>query len=99
MADKLPTSRPAWQAEVDAFLARLRSTPPVRADTAAGRLVFALDATASREAAWDQASQIQAEMFREAHSVGGLEIQLVHYGGFGEFAASPWHARADDLLA
>ena len=31
-----------------------------------GRLIFALDATASREPTWDMAAQLQAQMFEEA---------------------------------
>ncbi|MBI1779662.1 MAG: VWA domain-containing protein [Proteobacteria bacterium] len=76
----------------------MRLHPPAVRGEGRGRLVFALDATASREATWDQASHIQAEMFREAHGLGGLEIQLVHYQGFGEFNASPWFREADGLL-
>ena len=36
-----------------------------------GRLVFALDATMSRQPTWDMACQLQADMFREAGSIGG----------------------------
>jgi len=63
-----------------------------------GRLVFAMDATASREPTWDQACHIQAEMFRETAALGGLEIQLVYYRGFGEFKAGSWATTADALL-
>lgn len=63
-----------------------------------GRLIFALDATASREPTWDHASHLQAEMFRETASLGGLEIQLCYYRGFGEFHASPWLNNTDQLL-
>jgi hypothetical protein len=56
-----------------------------------GRLIFALDATASRQPAWDQACQLQADMFRAAIGVGGLEMQLVYYRGpNGECKASGW---------
>src|SRR5262249_13530539 len=71
----------------DTFLADLkkRSGPSTR-----GRLIFALDATASREATWDTACKLQAEMFREAASAGGLDLQLVYYRGLGECRASRW---------
>lgn len=63
-----------------------------------GRLIFSLDATASREPTWDHASHLQAEMFRETASLGGLEIQLCYYRGFGEFHVSPWLRSTDQLL-
>jgi hypothetical protein len=53
-----------------------------------GRLVFALDATASRQPTWDLASKLQAEMFLEAASVGGLEFQLAYYRGLNECRTS-----------
>jgi hypothetical protein len=53
-------------------------------------LIFAMDATASREPTWDQACHIQAEMFSETAALGGLEIQLCYYRGFKEFRASGW---------
>lgn len=63
-----------------------------------GRLLFALDATASREPTWREAARIQADMFREAASLGGLTIQLAYYRGFAEFAATPWLGDAEALL-
>ncbi|MCW5772520.1 MAG: VWA domain-containing protein [Rhodospirillaceae bacterium] len=76
---------------MDAFLRDLAATPaPQHRPGARGRLIFAMDATASREPTWDTAIQIQAEMFAAAESLGGLQVQLVHYRGFGEFRASPW---------
>jgi hypothetical protein len=95
--DNLPST--SSRAEVDAFLRKVAVTPAAKPAGRPGRLIFALDATASRQPTWDQASQIQAEMFRETAALGGLEIQLVHYGGFGEFNASPWLTRSSDLLA
>jgi hypothetical protein len=46
-----------------------------------GKLVFALDATGSREPTWDMAASLQAAMFEEAAKIGGLDVQLVHFGG------------------
>lgn len=94
---KLP-DQPGARAEVDAFLRKLAATPSVRSVGQRGRLIFALDATASRQPTWDQACQIQAEMFRETAALGGLDIQLVFYRGFREFEASPWLGNAADLL-
>jgi len=47
---------------------------------------------------WDHAAQIQGEMFVETAALGGLEIQLCFYRGFGEFKVSPWLHRSEDLL-
>ncbi|HTO81602.1 MAG TPA: VWA domain-containing protein [Methylomirabilota bacterium] len=94
---KLP-EKPAARAEVEAFLKRLAAMPAVRPAGQRGRLIFALDATASRQPTWDRACHIQAEMFKETAALGGLDIQLVFYRGFGEFHASAWLDSAEDLL-
>ncbi len=65
--------------------------------TAGGRLIFALDATMSRQPTWERASALQAAMFEEASRLGGLEVQLVYYRGQGECRASRWFADAADL--
>lgn len=92
---KTPAKGPG--SNVQAFLKQVALTPQ-RPTAGRGRLIFALDATASREPTWDRACHIQAEMFREADSVGGLDIQLAYYRGFGEFEASPWISRSGDLI-
>jgi hypothetical protein len=61
-----------------------------------GRLIFALDATASRQETWDAACQLQAEMFRGTAGIGSLDVQLVYYRGpeghpEGECRASRWY--------
>jgi len=81
---------------VEAFLRRVAKAP---ATSGRGRLVFALDATASREPTWDQAAHIQAGMFDEAARLGGLAIQLCFYRGVLEFDASPWFTDAEALRA
>ncbi len=93
---KLPQK--SSKAEVAAFLDKVSSTPVSRAAGARGRLIFAMDATASREPTWDRACHIQGEMFRQTVALGGLDIQLCYYRGFGEFKASPWLSSSDDLL-
>jgi len=98
--DSVPTRRPggAVPAEVADFLRRVAATPaPVRKGGQAGRLMFALDATASRQPTWDSACRIQSDMFAAAAELGGLEVQLVFYRGFGECRASPWVGDAADL--
>jgi hypothetical protein len=91
-----PSSRP----DIDAFLNKVKSLGP--AATVAGkrgRLVFALDATMSRQPTWDTACALQADMFREAASIGGLDIQLVYFRGLNECRASGWVADAGKLAA
>ena len=87
---KLPTSTGP---DVAAFLQKVASArPPVKTSGRRGRLLFAMDATASREPAWDMAAQIQNEMFRETAAVGGLDVQLVYYRGFLELYKSAWQS-------
>ena len=83
------TSQPAGAgAMVDSFLDRAKRIPAV-AQTSA-RLVFALDATMSRQPTWDLACRVQGDMFAAASSVGGLAVQLVYFRGLGECRASGW---------
>lgn len=96
--NKLP-GEPATRTAVEAFLERLAAAPAARPTPGRrGRLMFALDATASRQPTWDQACHIQAEMFKETAALGGLDIQLAFYRGYGEFKASAWLNSAADLL-
>jgi hypothetical protein len=90
----LPTER--HSAEVADFLEKVKQAP-ARSTTGRGRLIFALDATASREPTWDRACQIQGEMFEATAGLGGLEIQLVFYRGFAECKASRWVTTAAEL--
>lgn len=84
---------------VDAFVAKVRTLgPPQAAGAGGGRLMFAMDATASRQPTWDRAMEIQSEMFSAAAGLGGLSVQLVFYRGFRECKASPWVADAAGLL-
>jgi len=84
------------RSELDAFLAEIKQhTPPKTAKH--GRLVFALDATASRQPTWDTACNLQAEMFREVATIGGFDMQLVYYRGLGECRASRWISHPHQL--
>ncbi len=87
----------ATDGELAGFLRKLEATP-AHPRGRRGRLIFAMDATASREPTWDQACAIQATMFSETANLGGLSVQLCHFGGFHEFVASPWCVRAEELL-
>lgn len=83
---------------VDAFLATARrAPPPAGAAGGRGRLIFALDATMSREPTWDRACQIQGEMFEATRAIGGLDVQLVFYRGLGECKAGKWQPDARGL--
>src|ERR1700710_1206721 len=87
------------RSEIDAFLARVRELEPATAPGTRGRLIFALDATMSRQPTWDTACRLQADMFREAASIGGLDIQLVYFRGLSECGASGWVASSEKLAA
>ena len=78
--------------DVNAFLAKVAAAPAPMRGSQQGRLMFAMDATASREPSWDKACQIQAEMFDATVSLGGLDVQLCYFRGFREFRASAWVA-------
>ena len=84
--------------QVEEFLDKVAATPTVRPAGGRGRLIFAMDATASREPSWDQACHLQADMFHATDGLGGLEVQLVFYRGYGECKASPWVASSDELV-
>ena len=90
---------PATRAEIDAFLARVKELGPASEPGRRGRLIFALDATMSRQPMWDTACRLQADMFREAAAIGGLDVQLVYYRGLGECRASRWVSQAERLAA
>jgi len=83
--------------DVGAFLRQVAAAPPVSKSGERGRLVFAMDATASRQPSWDRAAAIQGQMFHETAALGGLDIQLVFYRGFGEFKVSRWTSEEADL--
>ncbi len=89
MANSVSAPKPVLSM-VDQFLASVNAP----AAASRGRLVFVLDATASREATWDRAVHLQAEMFREVAAIGGLDLKLVHFGGTvpinAECLASKW---------
>jgi len=72
MADdkKAPPARTGGSENVAEFLdAARRAQPPARSGR--GRLIFALDATMSRQPMWDMAQKLQAKMFEVAEKLGG----------------------------
>ena len=93
----LPTPRPGDD-PVETFLKEVASTPRPQPGRGRGRLIFAMDATASREPTWDHACQVQGQMFLETAALGGLDVQLVYYRGFDECRASRWVDNPRDLV-
>jgi hypothetical protein len=90
------TSAATPHSEVDTFLAELKTLASTNPGTR-GRLIFALDATASRQPTWDTACVLQAEMFHEVTTAGGLDMQLVYYRGLDECRASRWISNPEQL--
>lgn len=98
MSDKKSIQNKSTSNEVDAFLRKVASVPVIKASNQQGRLIFSMDATASRQPAWDSTSHIQAEMFEQTTALGGLAVQLCYYRGYGEFHATEWASSAQQLL-
>jgi hypothetical protein len=94
--EKMPATSSG--AEVAEFLQKVAASPAPKPAGKRGRLMFAMDATASREPTWDRACHIQGEMFQETAALGGLDVQLVHYRGFHEIETSPWLSDSPTLL-
>jgi hypothetical protein len=92
----LPEAKPSASEDIATFVAKARAMSP-HAAGAKGRLVFALDATMSRQPTWDMACALQADMFREAASLGRLDIRLVYYRGLNECRASGWISDSAEL--
>jgi hypothetical protein len=95
---KLPSRTKADSQGVADFLSKVAAIPNRASTGRRGRLIFALDATVSRQPTWDQACHIQAEMFQETEALGGLDVQLVYYRGFRECKASKWYGQSAPLL-
>jgi len=87
------------RAEIDAFLERVRTIAPAGTAGARGRLIFALDATMSRQPTWDTACKLQGEMFLEAEAIGGLDVQLIYFRGMAECRASRFVSEPKALAA
>ena len=75
------TSRETLPGDLASFLDEVKS------EHARGRLIFALDATGSRQPTWDLAASLTSQMIREAQS---LDLQLVYFRGEKECQASGW---------
>lgn len=95
-APQAPASRPSSAADVADFLRAVKTLAP-RTASGRGRLIFAMDATMSRQPTWDMALALQADMFQAVKDVGDLDVQLVYFRGAGECRASKWVGDADAL--
>ncbi len=82
-----PLTRRNGAEDIAAFVEAAKKVPAAGA-SGRGRLIFALDATMSRQPTWDLAQSLQAKMFEAAGSLGGLDVQLVYFRGFNECRAS-----------
>jgi hypothetical protein len=98
-SDEQRPAAPSSRADVEAFLAQVKSLGPAATAGRRGRLIFALDATMSRQPTWDTACRLQADMFAEAAAIGGLDVQLVYFRGLAECRASGWVTDARRLAA
>jgi hypothetical protein len=75
---------------VEDFLAQARSVAAPRSSSPIQRVMFAIDATASRQPTWDLACELHDALFDEVERLGAVAVQLVYFRGVGEFEASPW---------
>ncbi len=91
-------ARVSTDADVAEFVRRMKDLGPATA-AGRGRLVFAMDATMSRQPTWDMALALQVEMFRAVKAIGGLDVQLVYFRGAGECRSSKWVSDPDALSA
>jgi hypothetical protein len=65
-----PSVVPGGAYGVDAFLAEMAAVRQLKPAPGSGRMIFALDATASREPTWRRAARLQAQMFEVAAEAG-----------------------------
>src|SRR5215470_8777292 len=83
----------------DAFRKRVGAIERAASPGQRSRLIFALDATMSRQPTWDTACKLQGEMFREAGAIGGLDVQLAYFRGLSECRVSRWVSEPAALAA
>ena len=84
-----PAAGQSTSGEIADFLRNVKAITP-QTGAGRGRLIFAMDATMSRQPTWDMALAQQADMFKAVKTVGGLDVQLVYFRGAGECRASKW---------
>ena len=84
--DLTPPVRRETSGAIEAFVEAARQAPAAAGGR--GRLIFALDATMSRQPTWDMALALQGRMFETATRLGGLDVQLVYFRGLRECRAT-----------
>lgn len=99
MTSKKQLTPKSSTAQVEDFLAKIQKTPATTGGNLQGRLIFAMDATASRQPTWDQAAVLQRKMFTATRGLGALDLQLVYFRGHRECQASGWMQSSDKLAA
>lgn len=93
-----PTSQP--RSEIADFVDKVGAmtrAQPTAGGAGKGRLLFALDATMSRQPTWDLACRLQSEMFETVAGLDALRVQLLYFRGFGECRSSKWVSNARTL--
>ena len=88
--DKASVAARSGKAEIESFLKSAREVAAIAPGPGAGRLLFAMDATLSRQPTWDMACSLQGRMFEACAALGGLGVQLVYFRGMAECRASGW---------
>lgn len=88
-SNKAPAKQRSSAAEIADFLGKIQTYVP-KTGAGNGRLIFAMDATMSRQPTWDMALSLQSEMFEAVSEIGGLDVQLMYFRGFSECRASRW---------
>jgi len=83
-----PPSKRSSPQQIQRFLQQSRNITEFV--TRQPRLLFAVDATASRQPTWDSATHLQQEMFLATSKIASLAVQLCYYSGFHQFSASGW---------
>lgn len=90
-------NKPPVNKDVAKFLQKVANLPPQKNPLSSSentafvnRLIFALDATASRQPTWDRACHIQADMFQATQGLSQLQLQLCYYRGYNDFFSSDW---------
>jgi hypothetical protein len=83
--------------DIASFIAKVNTLGKVRTPGQHGRLLFALDATMSRQPTWDLAVKLQAQMFEAIPHDNSLLVQLIYFRGLGECRASKWMSDATGL--
>jgi hypothetical protein len=107
MADKDKSLRPVGRpiasgqtstsSEISEFVNKVGQLARPLSGARRGRLLFALDATMSRQPTWDLACSLQGEMFKALPKDANLEVQLLYFRGLTECRASKWVTDAEAL--